>query len=699
MKAQAQAVAKETGVEIRPNPVPAVEFGRDICGDLEAAERREWLVTNGIGGFASGTVAGLLTRRYHGVLVAALKPPLGRTLLVSKLDELTEYDGETYPLTTNRWAGGTLDPQGNRCIERFRLEGTTPVWTFACADALLEKRVWMQQGANTTYIGYKLVRASRPLELTVKALVNYRDYHSSTHAGDWRMKIQPVERGLRTEAFDGARPFWLLSSEASVEAAHEWYRNFDLAVERYRGLDDREDHLHAGTFRARLEPGESVTIVATTEAAPALYARSAWEAQSARARNLIDQWSKPNKELSSGAPAWIGQLVLAADQFIVGRPLPDDPEAHSVIAGYHWFGDWGRDTMIALPGLTLSTGRPELARSVLRTFSRFVDCGMLPNRFPDAGEAPEYNTVDATLWYFEAIRQYIAQTRDEELLRELFPILANIVDWHRRGTRYNIHVDAADGLLYAGEPGVQLTWMDARVGDWVVTPRIGKPVEVNALWYDALLTMAQFARTLAKPSDGFESMARQTGVGFQRFWNQDQGFCYDVIDGPNGNEASLRPNQLFAVSLPESPLTADQQRAVVDTCARHVLTSYGLRSLAPSDPAFQSHYGGDPRQRDAAYHQGTAWGWLLGPFALAYLRVSNDAAAAASFLEPMAQHLKVHGLGSGSEIFDGGAPFTPCGCIAQAWTVAEVLRAWTHIRTSKETRRPEIDLASRVQSG
>ncbi len=656
-----------------------VDFGRDICSDLHAAEEREWLVTNGIGGFASGTVAGLVTRRYHGLLVAALKPPLGRTLLVSKLDEVAEYDGQAYPLATNRWAGGALDPQGYRHIERFHLEGTAPVWTFACADALLEKRVWMQQGANTTYVQYKLVRSSQPLDLTVKALVNYRDYHSSTHAGDWRMSIQAVEHGLRVDAFDGAAPFYLLSVGAGAEAAHDWYRNFDLAVARYRGLDDHEDHLHAGTFHARLQPGDSVTIVASTEPTPVLDGRAAGEAQLARESSLMDPWSKANPRTSLEVPAWIRQLVLAADQFIVSRPLPDDPEAHSVIAGYHWFGDWGRDTMIALPGLTLTTGRPEVARCILRTFARFVDGGMLPNRFPDAGETPEYNTVDATLWYFEAVRQYFAVTGDQTVLRDLFPVLAEIVDRHVLGTRYNIHVDDADGLLFAGEPGVQLTWMDAKVGDWVVTPRIGKPVEVNALWYNALVTMSQFARVLAKPAGEYESRATQARAGFQRFWNESVGWCFDVVDGPEGNDPSLRPNQLFAVSLPESPLGPERQRAVVDVCARQLLTSHGLRSLAPSHLRYQGHYGGGPRERDAAYHQGTVWGWLLGPFVLAHLRVYNDPARAASFLEPMASHLNVHGLGTASEIFDGDAPFTPRGCIAQAWTVAEVLRAWNVI--------------------
>jgi predicted glycogen debranching enzyme len=660
-------------------PETAVVFGRDICGDLAAAEQREWLVTNGIGGFASGTVAGLPTRRYHGLLLAALKPPLGRTLLVSKLEETARYQGQEFALATNRWAGGAVAPEGYRHIESFRLEGTTPVWTFALADARLEKRVWMQQGANTTYVRYQLVRGSAPVELDLRALVNYRDYHSSTHAGDWQMRVTGVENGLRVSAFEGAAPFYLLSATAAAGAAHDWYRNFDLAVARYRGLDDHEDHLHAGTFRARLATGDSVTIVLSTEASAELDGESAWLARLRHEREVLDCWAAGNAALAESAPAWIRQLVLAADQFLVGRPVEGDPGARSVIAGYHWFGDWGRDTMIALPGLVLATGRPEIARNILRTFARFVDQGMLPNVFPDAGEMPEYNTVDATLWYFEAVRQYFAATRDLEFLREIFPVLAGIVDWHVRGTRYRIRVDAADGLLYAGEPGVQLTWMDAKIGDWVVTPRIGKPVEVNALWFNAVLAMVDFARALQKPTAAYECMAKRARASFQRFWNEAAGHCFDVLDGPDGHEAALRPNQIFAVSLPESPLLPEQQRAVVDVCARHLLTSHGLRSLAPGEPGYTGRYGGGPRERDAAYHQGTVWGWLLGPFALAHLRVYGNRELAATFLEPLEHHLKVHGLGTIAEIFDGDPPFAPRGCIAQAWSVAEVLRAWTAI--------------------
>ena len=654
-----------------------IDFGRETCCSLDAACDREWLVTNGIGGFATGTVAGVATRRYHGLLVAALKPPLGRTLLVAKLEEIAQYDGREYALFSDRWTDGTVSPQGYNHLERFRLDGTTPVWTFACADARLEKRIWMQAGANSTFVQYTLISASCPLRLDLKALVNYRDFHAATHGGDWRVNVEQVEHGLRIVAFEGATPFYLLSDSASSEPAHVWYRDFELAVEHERGLGDTEDHLFAGTFHTSLQAGESVTIVCTTEPGAERNGPAAYERHLAVHQDLLSQWTTTQPELAKLAPAWVKQLVLAADQFIVKRPLSDEPDACSVIAGYHWFGDWGRDTMVALPGLALATGRPQLARSILRTFSRFVDGGMIPNVFPDTGEAPAYNTVDATLWYFEALRQYYAATSDKELLRELFPLLAEIIDCHQRGTRFGIRVDPNDGLLYAGEAGVQLTWMDAKVGDWVVTPRIGKPIEVNALWLNALVTMTQFARALSLRTETYEFLAKAARHGFKRFWNESANYCFDVIDGPEACDSSLRPNQILAVSLSECPLTADQQRAVVDACARHLLTSFGLRSLAPGDAKYQGRYMGGPRERDSAYHQGTVWGWLLGPFVLAHLRAYRDPIRAAAFLEPISDHLTACGLGSASEIFDGDAPFTPRGCIAQAWTVAELLRAWT----------------------
>jgi predicted glycogen debranching enzyme len=429
--------------------------------------------------------------------------------------------------------------------------------------------------------------------------------------------------------------------------------------------------------------GASVTIVATTEANASLDGGRARTERAGHEAKLLRSWWAKDTKSRDLAPEWLSQLVLAADQFLVKRSLPDQPDGRSIIAGYHWFGDWGRDAMIALPGLTLVTGRPEVARQILFAFAHFVDGGMLPNNFSDSGGKPEYNSVDAALWFFEAVRQYFAASQDTGTLQKLFPVLAGMIDAHVKGTSYNIHVDAADGLLYAGGPGAQLTWMDAKVGDWVVTPRTGKPVEINALWINALETLAGFARLLNKPGEGYEKLAADAKKGFQRFWNTERGCCFDVIDSPGiGNDASLRPNQIFAVSLPVSPLTPVQQKSVVNICAQRLLISYGLRSLASAEPGYQGHYSGGPRERDAAYHQGTVWGWLLGPFALAHFRVYSDRDAALRFLEPLGKLIGAYGLGSLGEIFDGDAPFIPRGCIAQAWTVAEVLRAWHALQSS-----------------
>ncbi len=665
-----------------PAPLPKGEgtllnFGRDICGDFESATSREWLVTNGIGGYSSGTISGALTRRYHGLLVAARKPPLDRRLLLVKLDETVQYDSESINLFTNRWLDGSVNPHGYRYIENFFLDGTMPVWNFAFADALLEKRIWMQQGANTTFIRFGLSRGLHPVKLTLKALTDDRDYHGETLGGT-PMLVELMERGVKVTAYHGAAPFYLLSDQADVQPRNDWYRNFALSVEQYRGFRGVEDHFFAAEFTATLQPGESVTLIASTDADANINSDFVLaERQKYEASVLAESGA-----IFNDAPPEIKHLLLAADQFIVKRYVEGEEKGRSIIAGYPWFGDWGRDTMISLPGLTITTGRSKIARSILRTFANYVDQGMLPNRFPDLGESPDYNTVDATLWYFEAIRAYHAATDDDTLLKELFPVLKEIIDWHMRGTRYQIHVDPADGLLYAGEPGVQLTWMDAKVGDWVVTPRIGKPVEINALWYHALCLMSQFARRLGEPDSEFKTAAEKVRWRFSKFWNEQAGYCFDVIDSPNGNETSLRPNQLFAVSLPagdkDEPalFDHDKQKAIVDACGRHLLTSHGLRSLAPFDPAYIGHYGGDAHQRDGAYHQGTIWGWLIGPFVGASLKVDEDAESARTYLYPLLDHLSVHGLGSISEIFDGEAPFTPHGCIAQAWSVAEVLRTW-----------------------
>ena len=666
---------------MRQSETPTIKLGRDICNNYESATVREWLVTNGIGGYASGTISGVLTRRYYGLLIAALKSPLDRKLLFTKLDETAHYDGEAFDLFSNHWVN-TTDPHGYRYIENFYLDGTVPVWRFAFADALLEKRIWMQQGANITYIRYQLQRGSYPVQLNFKALVNYRDHHGETQFGE-PIKIEPVEYGVKVRAHDGAVPFYLLSDKAQAELRKEWYLDFSLAVEQYRGFRGFEDHFFAAESHVNLQLGESVTIVASAEQNVNLDSNLALQKQKDHESMILAQANgRFDKSLSS-----IKQLVLAADQFIVKRQTSENEQGHSIIAGYPWFGDWGRDTMISLPGLTIATGRTYIAKSILRTFARYVDQGMLPNRFPDAGETPEYNTVDATLWYFEAIRAYFAATGDDGLLRELFPVLKDILDWHMRGTRYQIHVDPVDGLLYAGEPGVQLTWMDAKVGDWVVTPRIGKPIEINALWYHTLCLMVGFAKYLEEPFETYERAAQKVCENFYRFWNEEAGYCFDVIDGPNGNEAYLRPNQLFAISLPAGDKTEpalfdlEKQKAILEACARHLLTSHGLHSLARFNRPYVPQYGGSAEQRDGAYHQGTVWGWLIGPFVQASLKVGVDVESAQTYLFPLLDHLSTHGLGCMSEIFVGDPPFTPRGCITQAWSVAEVLRAWQIVAT------------------
>jgi len=660
-------------------PVLPLRFGREICSEPVVSETLEWLVTNGRGSYASGTVAGILTRRYHGLLVAALNPPVGRYLLVAKFDEIAEYQGKSFELSSNRWADGAVDPKGYVYIESFYMDGGVPVWNYAVADAILEKRVWMEQGADTTFIRYKLLRASGPLDLKLRILVNYRDYHGSTSAGGWKMDIRPAEGGIVVNAYEGAVPYYVLADKADFNIYNLWCYRFGLSVEEYRGLSSAEDHLLAGEMSRTLNEGDSLTVVASTEIPAKIDGDGSLAERKAYEEILLGKFRK-KAAINSGANTLIiERLALAADQFIVARSTQGQKSGSTVIAGYPWFGDWGRDTMISLPGLALTTGRPEIARDILATFAGFISEGMLPNRFPDAGQAPEYNTVDAALWYFEAVRAYLDDTGDDGFISEIFPALESIIDFYTKGTRYGIKADPKDGLLYAGQESVQLTWMDAKVGDRVITPRIGKPVEVNALWYSALRSMSVFARAIGKPAGEFDSAGDLALSGFERFWNDEPGCCFDVLDGPGGNDPALRPNQIFAVSLSVSPLDIDSQKKVVDACADKLLTSHGLRSLTPGSPGYKGVYGGDQASRDGAYHQGTVWGWLIGPFAVAHMKVYGDAEKARGFLRPMLDHMKSAGVGSMSEIFDGDPPMKSRGCIAQAWTVGEVLRAFAEI--------------------
>jgi predicted glycogen debranching enzyme len=640
------------------------------CQDFSISSTREWLVTNNLGGYACGTVAGVLNRHYHGLLIAGLRPPLGRMLTLVKLDETAIYRNNHYPLNTDRWGTNIVDPHGYKNLIGFRLEGTTPVWTYAFGDAHLEKMIWMEPCENTTYVRYSLVKGQEHLVLHLKAIVNYRDHHASTvvEQGHWQMRVDQVGSGLQITAQDGATPFYLFTDRARLWQEHIWYHRYHKAIEEERGQPTRDDHLYIGHIEALLNHGEALTVVASIDPAPDLNGEVALERRRTYERTLLE-----TARLSDSS-AEIEQLVLAADQFVVQRATPSVEDGRSILAGYPWFSDWGRDTMIALPGITLATGRPEIASKILRTYADYVDQGMIPNRFPDEGEAPEYNTVDATLWFVEAIRATFAATQDGGLLRLLYPTLQHIIEWHLKGTRYNIHVDPRDGLLYSGEADIQLTWMDVKIGDWVVTPRTGKAVEINALWYNALCSMQEFARCLGEPSEQYGRLAQQCYESFGLFWNGQ--YCNDVIDGPEGDDPTLRPNQLIAISLFYNLLDGERAKAVVDVCQQKLLTTRGLRSLPPDDAAYAGIYLGDQKARDAVYHQGTVWAWLIGPFVAAHWRVYHDREKAKTFLSPLLEHLREGCIGSISEIFDGDPPHQPRGCFAQAWSVAEVLRVW-----------------------
>ncbi len=671
-----------TGKEARRKLPRALGFGRAICGDLVQAECREWWLANGLGGYAGGTIAGSLIRRYHGLLVVPVEPPLGRVLVLAKADATLVEGDRVQPLHTNRWRSGAVTPEGYAQIESFRLDGRMPVWRYAVEGGRVEQRVWMERAVNRTYVAWRFEPLdpgdSRARLLKVRLLANARDHHGSARTGHFDPVVD-VDEGHLSMRVPGAFALHIRIPAGSLHPDKTWVEDFDLPVERERGLADADNHLCIGEAELPLRAGEWCGLAAGLEDGPTP------DLPSAMARSLDQDEAVLAQALAAElayreAPDWVCRLILTADDFIFARPLPDVPEGKSIIAGYPWFGDWGRDTMIALPGLTLATGRPQIARRILETFTRFVDQGMLPNSFPGNGVTPAYNTVDAALWYFDAWRAYVEATGDTAALRKVFPILESMVDYHLRGTRYGIGVDSADGLLRAGEPGVQLTWMDAKVGDWVVTPRIGKPVEINALWYNALQVMAGFAASLDREARRYRELADRAGSAFKRFVKPEGGLL-DLLDGPQGDDPSVRPNQIFAVSLPHSPLSHEEQARVVGECARELYTSYGLRSLAPSHPDYRPCYVGGVWERDGAYHQGPVWGWLLGHFALAVYRVQGDAAAALALLAPVAEHLADAGLGTFSEIFDGAPPHLPRGTPAQAWSVACTLEAWWRLTT------------------
>ena len=666
----------------------ALQSGREICGDLESALRREWLVTNGIGGYAAGSLAGIQTRRYHGLLVAALDPPVGRTLLLADLDVTARVDGRMHELGTHEYTDGTVHPSGYRALESFRLDGTVPTWTYALGPALLVRRVYMARGMNTAYVSYTHERGDFPLALTARPLATGRDYHGERR-GDAGYAVEVVANGCEISVAGIGAVLSITADAGEFRPGPLTYWNVHHREEAARGLNADEDLYSPGSFIVDLAPGETVAFTASCEA----QAPSAAEAL----RVLRAHETALLALVPSAQPAWIRRLQLAADQFIVSRRSTRAALAASahagctVIAGYPWFSDWGRDTMIALPGLALATGRPEIAAGLLRTYAEHLRDGLLPNRFPDAGEAPEYNTVDATLWYVVAVHEYLAATGDLALVRELYPALHGILESHRRGTRHGIAVDPTDGLLRAGEAGVQLTWMDAKVGSWVVTPRTGKPVEINALWCNALAILGGFALKLRERAAATElsaAAAAATAAFAERFWYADGGYLYDVIDGPDGAgpDRTLRPNQLLALALPHAVLDARRAASALSVCERELLTSYGLRTLGPGEPGYAPRYQGDPRARDAAYHQGTVWPWLLGSFARAHYALHGDRGRALSYLAPLEHHLHDACIGQISEIFDAEAPHAARGCIAQAWSVAEVLRSWLAISAEAPIR-------------
>ncbi|MGI8989872.1 MAG: amylo-alpha-1,6-glucosidase [Bryobacteraceae bacterium] len=639
-----------------------IRFDREICRDLGIALHREWLETNGIGGFASSTIIGLNTRRYHGLLAAALNPPSERMVLLAKLEEVLIVDGRRYELSANQYPG-VIHPKGQEFQQSFALD-PFPVFTWLVEDLELRKSVFLIQGENGVVVQYFLRAqggaARRDCHLEVRPLIAYRDYHQLTHENPVLNMLVTSSAGLAcVQPYASLPPLYFAHDAERIECLSRWYYDFEYERERDRGLDYREDLFNPCALTFDLRESTQASVVASIKQHAASEAGELRQAETAR-----------RKELGNGFPA-------AAGQFIVERG-----KGNTIIAGYPWFEDWGRDTMISLPGLTLATGRPGIAKGILLEWSRFVDRGMLPNRFPDAGSKPdynvEYNTADAALWFFEAIRAVIEHTGDYSFVsNELHEILADIVAWHRRGTRYGIRVDT-DGLLTTGAPGVQLTWMDAKVRDWVVTPRRGKPVEIQALWYNALRIMADLSARAGRPGPYAEMAEAAKHAFVAQFWNESAGCLYDVIEGDR-RDSAIRPNQVLALSLKYRMPYAWQARSILEVVERELLTPFGLRTLAPGDPNYRGRYEGDVTSRDGAYHQGTVWPWLIGPFIEAYLKErenSEDARQQARrWLEPLRQFRESDGVGQIPEIFDGDAPHRPGGCTAQAWSVAEVLRA------------------------
>jgi predicted glycogen debranching enzyme len=606
--------------------------------------------------------------------------------MLSKLEETLVVDGARYELGVNQYPGA-IHPRGYAYLKSFRL-APFPVFTYSAGGIELEKRIFLVQGENTVVIRYVVLNASSAAcTLEARPLIAFRDYHSTTHANSGIDGRVATEQNLASiNPYHDLPALHICHDAHDLEPTGSWYYNFEYERERERGLDFQEDLFNPFALRFNLSHSAPASIIASTQLHNVSEA-DALESQEVRRRNATVAAIPVEHQFER-------QLVSAADQFIVARG-----DQKSVIAGYPWFGDWGRDTMISLPGLTLVTNRFGEARNILLAFARCIDSGMLPNRFPDAGEQPEYNTVDATLWMFHAVYELLRYTHDYEFVRaNLYEPLADIVAWHERGTRYGIGM-TPDGLLRAGEPGVQLTWMDAKVGDHVITPRHGKPVEIQALWYSALRVMEHLAKSFHDSGRAahYSEIADRAQAAFPGlFWNAADNCLYDVV-GDSGPDSAIRPNQIIAASLPYSMLDSDKAARVVEIVEWELLTPYGLRTLSPRDPNYCARCYGDPRTRDSAYHQGTVWPWLLGPFLTAYTRVHGDTPEVRDrvdrFLQPLREHLWHAGLGQISEIFDGDAPHRPGGCIAQAWSIAEVLRTYVEDAQGRRRAAPLITQA------
>jgi predicted glycogen debranching enzyme len=657
----------------------SIIFEKEITQNLDKVVDLEWLETNGLGGWASGTLSGMNTRRYHGLLCAALNPPVGRNLMVSKMSEIIQSAEGTFELDCNNF-NGIINPQGYHYIDKYE-QDLFPTFYYRMGSIVLKKTISMVYGENTTMVMYEVLEAPAEFTMKLKPLISGRDYHWLTKANnDIRWAYNFNNGTLKLTPYPHLPDIFINVPGSEFHYSPDWYFNFMYKIEHERGQDFKEDLFTYGEFSLKLKKGAKLNIVISTEDTATKDVKKLFDIQLKRKKAIIDTIA-PNDEFAR-------ILTLAADQFIVQR----GKDLKTIIAGYHWFSDWGRDTMISLPGLCLVTGRYDDAKKILTAFSKAVDRGMIPNRFPDEGETPEYNTVDATLWYFVAIYEYLKYSKASDFVKkELYPVLKEIIGWHFKGTRYNIKVDT-DGLLMAGEPGTQLTWMDAKVGDWVVTPREGKAVEINALWYNALRIMEDFAKTFGFKDDqkDFGKWATQTQISFNDQFINKNGTLYDVING-DVKDASIRPNELFAISLPFELVDKTVAKAIVKEAEAHLLTPKGLRSLSYKDPKYVPFYQGDQLSRDGSYHQGTTWSWLIGPFLSAKIKTEGKAALpkVKKILEEFSLHFKEAGIGTVSEIFDGEAPFHSKGCMAQAWGVAEPLRVYMENFSTTEEAAPK----------